>query len=46
LGVDVEERTGWGIDMCTAVNILFLLPKNVPGKLLSEFIEKKMVFAI
>jgi hypothetical protein len=33
LGKDIEEKISWGIDMCTAVNLLFLLPKNIPGKL-------------
>ena len=46
LGIDIEEKISWGIDMCTAVNMIFLLPKNIPGKLQSEFIERKIVFAI
>lgn len=33
LGTDVIEKISWGIDMCTAVNIIVLLPKNVPIKL-------------
>lgn len=33
LGEDIIERTSWGIDMCTAVNLMALLPRDVPQKL-------------
>ena len=33
LGEDIIEKISWGIDMCTAVNLIVLLPKNVPPKL-------------
>jgi hypothetical protein len=46
LGEDIIEKISWGIDMCTACNLLILLPKNVPIKMQSEFIEKKVVFAV
>jgi hypothetical protein len=46
LGVDIVEKISWGIDMCTAVNLLILIPKNIPIKMQSELIEKKVVFAI
>lgn len=32
--------------MGTAVNLMSLLPKDLPMKMQSEFIEKKVVFAI
>ena len=32
--------------MATAVNLIYLLPKNIPSKLQSDFIENKLVFAI
>ena len=32
--------------MCTAVNIIVLLPTSISAKLKSEFIESKLVFAI
>jgi hypothetical protein len=46
LGEDIVEKISWGIDMCTGVNLLFLLPRNIPVKLQSDFIENKIVFAI
>ena len=30
LGEDVEERTAWGIDLCTACNLLAVLPREIP----------------
>lgn len=30
LGEDVEERTAWGIDLCTACNLLAVLPREMP----------------
>ena len=42
----VVEKTAWGIDLGTAVNLLSLLPKDMPQKLQSEFVEKKLVFSI
>ena len=46
MGVDVEERTAWGIDLCTAINLLSIMPRDMPVQLQSEFIEKKLMFAI
>ena len=46
LGEDIIEKISWGIDMCTAVNLLNLLPNNLSGPAKSDFIEKKVVFAI
>lgn len=46
MGEDIEEKISWGIDLSTAVNLIYLLPKNIPSKLQSEFIENKLVFAI
>jgi hypothetical protein len=42
----VIEKISWGIDMCTAVNLLNLLPNHLSGPLKSHFIENKVVFAI
>ena len=33
LGIDIEEKISWGIDLATAVNLIYLLPKNIPSKL-------------
>jgi len=30
LGEDVEERIAWGIDLCTGINLLAVLPKDIP----------------
>jgi hypothetical protein len=46
LGVDIIEKISWGIDMCTAVNLILMLPRNLPPNQQSEFIEHKIVFAI
>lgn len=46
LGVDIEERYSWGIDMCTALNLIYLLPQSIPLKLKSDFVENKIVYAI
>lgn len=43
---DVIEKISWGIDMGTAVNLMTLLPKDMPMKVQSDFIEKRLVFAI
>lgn len=29
-GQDFEERTAWGIDLCTAMNLLDILPRDIP----------------
>jgi hypothetical protein len=42
----VEERTAWGIDFATALNLLSLLPRDMPQFKQSEFIERKLLFAI
>jgi hypothetical protein len=46
LSEDVEERTAWGIDLCTAINLLQIMPRDIPLIKQSEFIEKKLIFAI
>jgi hypothetical protein len=33
LGEDIEEKISWGIDLATAVNLIYLLPKNIPSKI-------------
>lgn len=45
-GVDFEERTAWGIDLCTAMNLLDILPRDLPLTLKSYFLEKRLLFAI
>lgn len=39
LGEDVEERTAWGIDLSTAINLLDIMPRDMPIVKQSEFIE-------
>lgn len=46
LGKDVIEKMSWGIDTWTAINLLNLFPRDVPGRIQSEFIENKLIFAI
>ena len=46
LGQHVEERVAWGIDLCTALNLLDLRPKDMPWKVFSEFVEHRLMFAI
>lgn len=46
LGEDVEERTAWGIDLSTAINLLAIMPRDMPMMQQSEFIENKLMFAI
>ena len=46
LGVDVEEHIAWGMDMYTALNLIDLKPKDIPWKVFSEFIERRLMFAI
>ena len=29
-GIDFEERTAWGIDLSTAMNLLDVLPRDIP----------------
>lgn len=45
-GVDFEERTAWGIDLCTAMNLIEICPRDLPLSLRSNFIEKRVLFAI
>lgn len=45
-GVDFEERTAWGIDLCTAMNLLDILPRDIPLPQRSHFLEKRLLFAI
>ena len=46
LGVDVEEHVTWGMDMYTAMNLIELKPRDIPWKVYSEFIERRLMFAI
>jgi hypothetical protein len=46
LGDDVEERTAWGIDLSTAINLLAILPRDMTPVQQSQFIECKLLFAI
>jgi len=46
LGDDVEERTAWGIDMYTAINLCTLRPRDIPAMLYSEFLEHRLMFAV
>ena len=46
LGDDVEERTAWGMDMYTAVNLFCLRPRDIPYVLYSEFLEYRLMFAV
>ena len=32
MGEDVEERIAWGMDLCTAINLICLLPKDLSLK--------------
>ena len=45
-GQDFEERTAWGIDLCTAMNLLDILPRDIPLPQRSHFLEKRLLFAI
>lgn len=45
-GSDVEERTAWGMDMCTAINLCTLRPRDIPALMFSEFLEHRLLFAI
>ena len=45
-GKDFEERTAWGIDLCTAMNLLDVLPRDIPLNSKSFFLEKRLLFAI
>ena len=46
LGNDVEERTAWGMDMYTAINLCMLRPRDIPAMMFSEFLERRLLFAI
>ena len=46
LGKEVEERTAWGMDMYTAINLCTLRPKDVPALLFSEFLEHRLMFSV
>ena len=32
LGIDVEEKVTWGMDLCTAVNFMTICPHDLPAK--------------
>jgi len=44
--LEVKEEVSWGIDTATALNLLFLLPLDMPVAQKQEFVEHKLVFAI
>lgn len=46
LGKEVIEKISWGIDACTAVNLIDICPRDLPLAMKSEFISKKLIFAI
>ena len=46
LGSDVIEKVSWGMDICTQVNFLTICPRNLTYKEQSEFVEKKIIYAI
>ena len=46
LGMDLEERTAWGMDMYTAINLCTLRPRDIPIMLYSEFLEFRMMVAV
>jgi hypothetical protein len=46
LGKDLEERTAWGMDSYTAFNLCALRPRDIPAMLFSEFLERRMMFAV
>ena len=46
LGIDVEEKVTWGMDLCTAVNFMTICPHDLPTKTKSIFVEKKLIYAI
>lgn len=46
LGSDVVEKVSWGMDICTQVNFLTICPRNLTYKEQSEFVEKKIIYAI
>ena len=45
-GIDVEEKVSWGMDICTQVNFLTIMPRNIPFNIQSVFVEKKLIYAI
>lgn len=46
LGNDIVERISWGIDICTAVNLITVLPIEMNNQAKSDFIEDKVIFAV
>ena len=44
--VDFEERTAWGIDLCTTMNLFDIMPRDVPLANKTNFLEKRVLFAI
>lgn len=36
----------WGMDMYTAMNLIELKPRDIPWKVYSEFIERRLMCAI
>lgn len=46
LGVDVEERFSWGIDLFTFRVLMDLLPLNFDEEYKRKFVEEKLVFAL
>lgn len=46
LGIDVEEKVTWGMDLYTAINFIQLCPADMPQNLKSTFVEKKIIYAV
>lgn len=46
LELDLEEKVSWGMDICTQVNFLTIMPRNIPLLVQSVFVEKKLIYAI
>ena len=45
-GIDVEEKVTWGMDTCTAVNFMTIIPKDLKPDEKSHFVQQKLTYAI
>ena len=45
-GVDIVERVTWGMDTCTAVNFITICPRDLKALDKSNFVAKKLAYAI
>ena len=46
MSIDIEEKVTWGMDTCTQVNFLTICPRDMPLQMQSQFVEKKLIYAI